>query len=245
MLPLSSTPERLAKEAPDELGVQCGLLSPDRSTRSPGHRRCHCGDLDRRSRHSIRPSTGTPLFDAIGPRFYVDQNRQIDESFPPARCRTTGSPPSSPTCPTSRPDADRPVRTVPLTDHVLRPRIDGRPPARVASTATAYPHREPGHNLLSQPMGRPRRHGAEHRMDPRDIRSPSTPHGQPSLRQLPLRRRRRLHPRRLRLQLRATCRTETPGTTPTTSSTSTRTSTRSARQRTTRHRAGAGTQCDP
>src|SRR6478672_969801 len=35
---------RLAKEAPDELGVQCGLLSPDPTTKVAAIVVCHCGD---------------------------------------------------------------------------------------------------------------------------------------------------------------------------------------------------------
>src|SRR4029078_7912136 len=43
---------RLAKEAPDELGVQCGLLTgPDASTKGAAAVVCHCGDRDRGEAH--------------------------------------------------------------------------------------------------------------------------------------------------------------------------------------------------
>ena len=140
---------RLAKEAPDELGVQCGLLSPDPSTKVAAIVVCHCGDLDQAGAdiQSVR-QLGTPLVDAIGPRSYVDQNRQIDQSFPPGALNYWKS-----------------AFFTDLSDDAAQVLIDqfeqcpspmtfcvlesmGGAASRVASTATAYPHREPGHNLL-------------------------------------------------------------------------------------------------
>ena len=140
---------RLAKEAPDELGVQCGLLSPDRSTKVAAIVVCHCGDLDQAEAdiQSVR-QLGTPLVDAIGPRPYVDQNRQIDESFPPGALNYWKSAFFTDL-------SDDAARTLidqfelcpsPMTFCVLESM--GGAASRVASTATAYPHREPGHNLL-------------------------------------------------------------------------------------------------
>ncbi|HEX4866644.1 MAG TPA: FAD-binding oxidoreductase [Acidimicrobiales bacterium] len=140
---------RLTEEAPDELGVQCGLLSPDPSTKVAAIVVCHCGDLDQAEADikSVR-QLDTPLVDSIGPRSYVDQNRQIDESFPPGALNYWKS-----------------AFFTDLSDEAARVLIDqfeqcpspmsfcvlesmGGAASRVASAATAYPHREPGHNLL-------------------------------------------------------------------------------------------------
>ena len=183
---------RLAKEAPDELGVQCGLLSPDRSTKVAAIVVCHCGDLDQAEAdiQSVR-QLGTPLVDAIGPQVLRRSEPPDRRELPPRRAELLEVRLLHRPVRRRRPDADRPVRTVPVTHDVLRPRIDGR---RRDLTRRIDSHRLPPPRTGPQPpdpqpMGRPRRHGAEHRMDPRYIRSPSTPHGQPSLRQLPLRRR--------------------------------------------------------
>jgi FAD/FMN-containing dehydrogenase len=141
---------RLTREAPDELGVQCGLLSgPDASSKVVAIVVCHCGDLDQAEAdiQSVR-QLGTPLLDAIGPRSYVDQNRQIDQNFPPGALNYWKS-----------------AFLTDLSDdaaHVLIDQFEqcpspmtfcvlesmGGAASRVASAATAYPHREPGHNLL-------------------------------------------------------------------------------------------------
>lgn len=140
---------RLAREAPDELGVQCGLLSPDPSTKVAAIVVCHCGDLDQAGAdiQSVR-QLGPPLLDSIGPRSYVDQNRQIDESFPPGALNYWKS-----------------AFFTDLSDEAARVLVDqfeqcpspmtfcvleslGGAASRVAPAATAYPHRDPGHNLL-------------------------------------------------------------------------------------------------
>jgi hypothetical protein len=141
---------RLTKEAPDELGVQCGLLTgPDGSTKVAAIVICHCGDLDQAEAdiRSVR-ELGTPLLDGIGPKSYVDQNRQIDDNFPPGALNYWKS-----AFFTDLSDAAAQVLIErfeqcpsPMTACVLESM--GGAASRVASTATAYPHREPGHNLL-------------------------------------------------------------------------------------------------
>lgn len=140
---------RLASEAPDELGVQCGLLSADPSTKVAAVVVCHCGDLDQAEAdiQSVR-ELGSPLADTIGPRSYVDQNRQIDESFPLGALNYWKS-----AFFTDLSDAAARVLIdqfdqcpSPMTFCVLESL--GGAASRVASAATAYPHREPGHNLL-------------------------------------------------------------------------------------------------
>lgn len=141
---------RLAKEAPDELGVQCGLLTgPDASTKVAAAVVCHCGDLDR-AEADIRTvrELGTPLLDGIGPKTYVEQNSGIDASFPPGALNYWKS-----AFLTDLSDAAAGVLVErfeqcpsPMSACVLESM--GGAATRVAATATAFPHREPGHNLL-------------------------------------------------------------------------------------------------
>lgn len=141
---------RLAKEAPDELGVQCGLLSgPDASTKVAAIVVCHCGALDQAEAdiRSVR-ELGAPLLDGIGPWSYVDQNRRIDDSFPPGALNYWKSAFFSDL---SDAAADVLIKRFeqcpsPMSACVLESM--GGAASRVASTATAYPHREPGTNLL-------------------------------------------------------------------------------------------------
>ena len=144
------TYRRLAKDAPDELGVQCGLLTgPDASTKLAAVVVCHCGDLDQ-AEADIQPirKLGTPLLDGIGPQSYVDRNRQLDDSFPAGALNYWKS-----AFFTDLSDAAAQLLVdrfeqcpSPMTVCVLESM--GGAASRVAPTATAYPHREPGHNLL-------------------------------------------------------------------------------------------------
>lgn len=141
---------RLAEDAPDELSVQCGLLTgPDASTKVAAIVVCHCGDLEQAEAdiRSVR-QLGALLDDAIVPKSYVDQNRQIDGSFPPGALNYWKSAFFSDL-------SDAAARVLidrfeqcpsPMTACVLESM--GGAASRVASTATAYPHREPGYNLL-------------------------------------------------------------------------------------------------
>ena len=141
---------RLAKEAPDELGVQCGLLTgPDGATKVAALVVCHCGELDQ-AWADIQPvrELGNPLLDAIGPQSYVDRNRQLDGDFPAGALNYWKSAFFN-----DLSDAAAQVLTErfaqcpsPMTACVLEHM--GGAASRVASAATAYPHREPGHNLL-------------------------------------------------------------------------------------------------
>lgn len=140
---------RLAEDAPDELGVQCGLLSPDASSKVAAIVICHCGDLDRAEAdiRSVR-RLGTPLADSIGPRSYVEQNRQIDQSFPPGALNYWKSAFFNDL---SDHAADVLVHQFeqcpsPMSFCVLE--SFGGAASRVDPGAMAYPHRERGHNLL-------------------------------------------------------------------------------------------------
>lgn len=141
---------RLTQGAPDELGVQCGLVTgPDASTKVAAVVVCHCGDLDRAEAdiRSVR-ELGTPLLDGIGPKTYVEQNSRIDADFPPGALNYWKS-----AFLTDLSDAAARVLVErfeqcpsPMTACVLESM--GGAAARVAPTATAFPHRQPGHNLL-------------------------------------------------------------------------------------------------
>src|SRR4051812_6810162 len=141
---------RTTKEGPDELGVQCGFVTgPDASTKLVALPLCHCGDVDE-AEADIRlvRELGTPVLDAIGPKSYVDQNRQLDESFPSGALNYWKS-----------------AFFTDLSDAAARVLIEcfeqcpsamtacviesmGGAASRIAPAATAYAHREPGYNLL-------------------------------------------------------------------------------------------------
>ena len=141
---------RVTKGAPDELGIQCGFVTgPDASTKLIALPLCHCGDLDQAEADiaAVR-GIGTPLLDAIGPRPYAEQNRQLDESFPSGALNYWKS-----------------AYFTELTDAAARMLIEcfeqcpspmtaciiesmGGAASRIAPAATAYPHREAGFSLL-------------------------------------------------------------------------------------------------
>jgi FAD/FMN-containing dehydrogenase len=141
---------RVTKAAPDELGVQCGLVTgPDASTKLIALPLCHCGELEQ-AEVDIRPvrEIGTPLLDAIEPKPYAEQNRQLDASFPAGALNYWKSAfftdlsdaaarvlvESFEQCPSS------------MTACVIE--AMGGAASRVAPSAMAYAHREPGFNLL-------------------------------------------------------------------------------------------------
>jgi FAD/FMN-containing dehydrogenase len=141
---------RLTKEAPDELSVQCGFVTgPDASTKVAALPVCHCGDLDQ-AEADIRlvRELGTPLLDAIGPMSYVDQNHRIDDSFPSGALNYWKSAFFTDLSDTAaRVLIDRFEQCPsPMTACVIESM--GGAASRVAPAATAYPHREPGYNLL-------------------------------------------------------------------------------------------------
>jgi FAD/FMN-containing dehydrogenase len=110
---------------------------------------CHCGELAQ-AETDVRPlrELGTPLLDELGPLPYVAQNRLSDEMLPRGALNYWKSA-------FFRELSDAAIATllecfeqVPsaMTLCVIEPM--GGAAARVAPTATAYPHREPGCSLL-------------------------------------------------------------------------------------------------
>jgi FAD/FMN-containing dehydrogenase len=141
---------RVTKEAPEELGVQCGFVTgPDAATKLVALPVCHIGELDQ-AEADVRPlrETVTPLLDAIEPKSYVEQNRQLDASFPAGALNYWKS-----AFFTDLTDAAARVLIEsfehcpsPMTACVIESM--GGAASRVAPTAMAYAHREPGFNLL-------------------------------------------------------------------------------------------------
>ena len=141
---------RVTKGAPDELTVQCGLsTAPDGSTRMVAVPLCHCGELAQ-AETDVRPlrELGTPLLDELGPLPYVEQNRLSDEMLPRGALNYWKSA-------FFRELSDAAIATllecfeqVPSAMTLCVIEAMGGAAARVAPTATAYPHREPGYSLL-------------------------------------------------------------------------------------------------
>ena len=141
---------QVTKAAPDELSVQCGFVTgPDASTKIVALPLCHCGDLDQ-AEADIRliRKLGTPLLDAIGPKAYVDQNRQLDGSFPAGALNYWKS-----AFFTDLSDAAASVLMEcfeqcpsPMTACIIESM--GGAASRIAPEATAYAHREVGYSLL-------------------------------------------------------------------------------------------------
>ena len=141
---------QLTKEAPDELGVQCGFVTgPDAATKLVALPLCHCGHIEQ-AEADIRAvrELGTPLLDAIAPKSYVDQNRQLDESFPRGALNYWKS-----AFFTDLSEAAARV-LIECFEHCPSPMTAciieaiGGEASRIAPTATAYAHREPGYSLL-------------------------------------------------------------------------------------------------
>ncbi len=141
---------RVTKEAPDELAVQCGFVTgPDASSKLVALPVCHCGDLDRaKADIGLVRELGTPLLDAIVPKSYVDQNRQLDENFPSGALNYWKS-----AFFTELSDAATRVLIEcfeqcpsPMTACIIESM--GGAASRIAPASTAYAHREPGYSLL-------------------------------------------------------------------------------------------------
>lgn len=155
---LDAAPEVLAfyrdfsAQVPDELGAQAALLSaPDGSgTKLCGIALCHCGTDPDRAEADIAPARafGSPVADTIDRIPYPQANTAIDALFPPGLLGYWKS-----------------AFFSALSDAAIAVLVDAyeRAPTdlcalviegfhgaatRVAPTATAYPHRQPGHNLL-------------------------------------------------------------------------------------------------
>ena len=141
---------RVTKGAPDELSVQCGLsTAPDGSTRMVAVPLCHCGELAQ-AETDVRPlrELGAPLLDQLGPLPYVEQNRLSDEMLPRGALNYWKSAFFSELSDAAIATLLECFEQVPSAMTLCVIEAMGGAAARVAATATAYPHREPGYSLL-------------------------------------------------------------------------------------------------
>lgn len=142
---------QFTKDLSDDATVFCGLVhAPDGSgTKLCGLPLCHAGPLDR-AEAELRPlrDFGPPLLDLVEPMPYPAVNTMLDDAFPRGALNYWKS-----------------AFFTELSDAAVRTMIDAfeATPSiltgmviehfhgavcRVAPTATAYPHRQPGYNLV-------------------------------------------------------------------------------------------------
>ena len=155
--PLAAAPEvcdhwrQFTKNLPDELVTFCGLVhAPDGSgAKLVGVLACHCGDLDQAEADvkALR-EFGPPVMDLLGPMPYPVMNTLLDGAFPRGALNYWKS-----------------AFFTELSDAAVRTMIEAFEAApsimsgmmiecfhgavtRVDPTAMAYPHRQPGYNLV-------------------------------------------------------------------------------------------------
>jgi FAD/FMN-containing dehydrogenase len=140
-----------AAEAPDDLVVMMALVhAPDGS----GHKiaavgMCHCGDPadGEKAANAIR-GAATPLLDLLGPLPYPVQNTLLDDGFPMgARNYWKSAYFKELTTETVSVMVERFEQTPSIMTGMVIEHFHGAV-TRVPATATAFPHREPGYNLV-------------------------------------------------------------------------------------------------
>jgi FAD/FMN-containing dehydrogenase len=140
-----------AAESPDELVLMMALVhAPDGS----GHKiaavaMCHCGDLAKgeKAAAAIRRAA-TPLMDMLGPLPYPVQNTLLDPAFPKgARNYWKSAYFKEITADTVSVMVARFAQTPSIMTGMVIEHFHGAV-TRVPPTATAFPHREPGYNLV-------------------------------------------------------------------------------------------------
>jgi FAD/FMN-containing dehydrogenase len=136
---------------PDELTMMMALVhAPDGS----GHKiaamaMCHCGDLaDGEKAASALRTAATPLVDLLGPLPYPVQNTLMDPAFPKgARNYWKSAYLKDITSDTVALMVERFEQTPSIMTGMVIEHFHGAV-TRVPATATAFPHREPGYNLV-------------------------------------------------------------------------------------------------
>jgi FAD/FMN-containing dehydrogenase len=140
-----------AAESPDELVLMMALVhAPDGS----GHKiaavaMCHCGDLAKgeKAAAAIR-GAATPLVDMLGPLPYPVQNTLLDPGFPNgARNYWKSAYFKEITADTVAVMVSRFAQTPSIMTGMVIEHFHGAV-SRVPPTATAFPHRKPGFNLV-------------------------------------------------------------------------------------------------
>ncbi|MBV8986250.1 MAG: FAD-binding oxidoreductase [Acidimicrobiia bacterium] len=138
-------------DAPDELTLVMAMVhAPDGS----GHKivgigMCHCGDQadGEKAADAIR-GAATPLLDMLGPLPYPIQNTLLDAGFPKgARNYWKSAYFKEITTDTVAAMVDRFEQTPSIMSGMVIEHFHGAV-TRVPATATAFPHREPGYNLV-------------------------------------------------------------------------------------------------
>ncbi|TML93820.1 MAG: FAD-binding oxidoreductase [Actinobacteria bacterium] len=136
---------------PDELVMMMAIVhAPDGS----GHKiaamgMCHCGDLKEgeKAANAIR-SAATPLMDMLGPLPYPVQNTLLDDGFPKgARNYWKSAFFKDISSETIALMAEAFEKTPSIMTGMVIEHFHGAV-SRVPATATAFPHREPGYNLV-------------------------------------------------------------------------------------------------
>jgi FAD/FMN-containing dehydrogenase len=136
---------------PDELTAFCGLVhAPDGS----GHQIvalpiCHCGDgADAENAATQVRTAGTPLVDLLGPMPYPIINTLLDDAFPKgARNYWKSAFFKELSDDTVEIMVDCFKRAPSIMSGMVIEHFHGHV-TRIPATATAYPHREPGYNLV-------------------------------------------------------------------------------------------------
>ena len=140
-----------AAQSPDELVLMMALVhAPDGS----GHKiaavaMCHCGDLAKgeKAAAAVR-GAATPLLDMLGPLPYPVQNTLLDPGFPKgARSYWKSAYFKEITADTVSLMVERFAQTPLIMTGMVIEHFHGAV-TRVPPTATAFPHREPGYNLV-------------------------------------------------------------------------------------------------
>ena len=138
-------------DSPDELVTMMAIVhAPDGS----GHKisaigMCHCGDLaeGEKAANALR-SAATPLMDMLGPLPYPVQNTLLDDGFPKgARNYWKSAFFKEITPETIASLVEQFAKTPSIMTGMVIEHFHGEV-CRIPATATAFPHREPGYNLV-------------------------------------------------------------------------------------------------
>jgi FAD/FMN-containing dehydrogenase len=141
----------VSSDLPDDFTAFCGLVhAPDGS----GHKItavavCHSGDLERAEK-DVQPlrSVTTPMLDIVQPMPYPVVNTLLDDGFPRgARNYWKSAFFKELTTETVEVMVDALQKAPSIMSGMVIERLHGQM-TRVGATDTAYPHREPGYNLV-------------------------------------------------------------------------------------------------
>ena len=135
--------------APEELGAMAALMHGPDGSKMAAIAICHCGDLKEGAATAERiRSYGSPAIDVMGPMPYCEQNMLLDAAFPTGSLNYwTSNFIESLSDETIREVLDGFARAVSPMNQVVFEHFHGRA-VSVPVTATAFPHRREGFNML-------------------------------------------------------------------------------------------------